>query len=50
MILKRTNIQYIRIYLFLCAVVLYLNVCAKVTEPLELELQILVSCHVGAGN
>lgn len=25
-------------------------VCVKVSETLELEIQIVVSCHVGAGN
>lgn len=27
-----------------------LCVCVKVLDPLELELQTVVSCHVGAGN
>jgi hypothetical protein len=25
-------------------------VCVKVSDPLELELQVVVSCHEGAGN
>ena len=27
-----------------------MNVCVRVLNPLELELQTVVSCHVGAGN
>jgi len=41
------------IYLFLfyahwCSARLY--VCVRVSDPLELELQTVVSYHVGAGN
>jgi hypothetical protein len=28
----------------------YMNVCVRVLGPLELELQTVVSCRLGAGN
>ena len=37
---------FLKIYLFFCALML----CLHVPDPLELELQTIVSCHVGAGN
>ena len=39
------------IYLLLCVLVCWcLSVCVRVSDPLELELQTVVSCHMGAGN
>jgi hypothetical protein len=34
----------------LCALVFCLQVSVRVTDSLKLEIQIAVSCHVGAGN
>ena len=28
----------------------FMHVCVRVSDPLELELQTVVSCHVGARN
>lgn len=38
-----------KMYLFLCELVFCVGVCVRVLDPLDLLLQIAVSCHVGAG-
>lgn len=34
----------------MCVDVGYMYVCERVLEPLGLELQTVLSCHVGVGN
>jgi hypothetical protein len=47
-----TSVQYsLQICsLFLCTLVFCLHVCVRESDPLELELQTVVSSHVGAEN
>ena len=41
------NLYYFFIYVHLCFAFTY--ICMRVSDTLELELQTLVSCRVGAG-
>jgi hypothetical protein len=36
--------------LFILCTLACMYVCVRMLDPLELELQTVVSCHVGAGN
>lgn len=37
-------------FFFQCTLVFCIYVCVRISDPLEVELQIAMSCHVGAGN
>ena len=41
---------YFILFYFMCIGVLPVYVCVRVLDPLEVELQTVVSCHVDAGN
>lgn len=48
--LELPNTVLFNLFLFYVHHFVYMRVCVRMSDPLELELQTVVSGHVGAGN